>query len=80
MPTPEFTPVQSHPRGPRWIESSLSYEDLSEKRVFAQFTTQAGQSYEGTGEIRVLRNPEGRLALTRIATTESASLCVRIKS
>src|SRR5437867_12843331 len=68
MPTPEFRPLQSQPRRPRWINSPFSYEDLNDKRIFAQFTTQAGQSYEGTGEIRVLRNPGGQLAVDLVFT------------
>jgi hypothetical protein len=63
MPTPKFTPLQSQTRKTRWIKSPFSYEDLRDKRVFAQFTTQRGQSYEGTGEIRVHRNPKGKLAV-----------------
>jgi peptide chain release factor 2 len=47
----------------RWIKVPFSYEELRDKRIFAKFTTAAGSSYEGTGEIRARRNPEGKLAL-----------------
>jgi hypothetical protein len=63
MQTPTFEPLQSQTRKTRWIKSPFSYEDLRDKRIFAQFTTQRGQSYEGTGEIRVHRHAEGKLAV-----------------
>jgi protein subunit release factor B len=47
----------------RWIKVPFSYEELRDKRIFAKFSTASGASYEGTGEIRARRNPEGKLAL-----------------
>ena|SRR5438105_7036946 len=63
MAAPEFTPLEGQPRKTRWIDAPFGYEDLRDKRIFAQFTTQAGDSYQGTGEIRVRRNSQGRLAI-----------------
>jgi hypothetical protein len=68
MPTPKFKPLRSRTRRTRWIKSPFSYENLRDKRVFAQFTTQRGQSYEGTGKIRVNRNREGKLAVDLVFT------------
>jgi peptide chain release factor 2 len=47
----------------RWIKAPFSYQELRDKRIFAKYATASGHSYEGTGEIRARRNPEGKLAL-----------------
>lgn len=68
MSTPEFTRLASKVRKTRWIKPPFSYDDLRGKRIFAQFTTQRGRSYEGTGEIRVRRDRQGRLAIDLVFT------------
>ncbi len=64
----EPTPNKSARGTIRWLKSSWSYEQLIDKKVFATFTTNDGLSFEGTGVIRVRRNPEGLLAVELVFT------------
>jgi hypothetical protein len=42
----------------RWLKSELSRDQLHGKKVFAEFSTQEGTRYRGSGEIRALSNGE----------------------
>jgi hypothetical protein len=52
----------------RWLDTSWRSKELRAKRIFAEFTTRAGESYSGIGEIRVRENPEGKLAIELVFT------------
>lgn len=68
MTAPEFTPLSPSSKGPRWIKTHLTLDDLKKKRIFAQFTTRSGNSYEGVGDVRAVRNSVGRLAIDLVFT------------
>ncbi len=52
----------------RWLKSPFTYEQLRDKKVSAHFVTRSGEGYEGVGEIRVRRNPQGLLSIDLVFT------------
>jgi hypothetical protein len=64
MPNPEQLPQPAIPTRPRWIKApQFPPDSLNGKRVFAQFTTSEGRSFEGVGEIRARHNNQEDLWL-----------------
>jgi hypothetical protein len=50
------------------LNTSWEFEDIHNKRIFAEFTTSSGQSYDGVGRIRARQNPAGELAIEFVFT------------
>jgi hypothetical protein len=73
METPEAKPLPPALRRTRWIKGPFTYEDPNDKRVHATFTTNAGDTYKGTGEIRARHNRKDNLFAIDLAFTRMDS-------